>query len=426
MENLDVKICIIGAGCSGLTAIKNLTQAGFNNVTCFEQNPWIGGNWKYTAETSHSSVCSTTHIISSKTMSAYTDFPMPDNYADYPSHEEVLAYFESYADKFDLKKFIHFDTKVEVVTKLDDDQWEIKMQDNTLYTFDKLIIANGHHSHPRHPDFKEDFNGEYIHSHSFKNNVPFIDKKVLVIGAGNSGCDCAVETSRVAQKVDISLRTPQYIVPKFFLGKPSDTFNEKTLFLPMFVRNILLKASLRFQIGKYSDYGLPIPEHGILNAHPTMNSELLYKIRHGKVNPKPAIEKITNKTVYFVDGRHEVYDSIIAATGYKITTPFFDSKFLDYSDADRVPLYLRIFHPVHNSLFFIGLFQPQGAIWPASDLQAQLLTKHLKGKYEIPHNVLELAHKESDDIDRMFMKRKRHTIEVDFHKFARQLRKAIG
>ncbi|NJN77738.1 MAG: hypothetical protein HC803_04910 [Saprospiraceae bacterium] len=125
------------------------------------------------------------------------------------------------------------------------------------------------------------------------------ENEYLVVGAGNSGCDCAVEISRVAEHVSISLRSPQYIVPKFFLGKPTDTFNSSMLFLPKFIANPLRKLSLRFQVGNYEDYGLPNPDFPVIASHPTVNSELLYKIRHGKVHPKRGIEKIKGKTVYF-------------------------------------------------------------------------------------------------------------------------------
>ena len=90
------RVAVIGAGCSGITAIKNLLEAGIPRVVCFEQNDQIGGNWVYSPRASHSSVCETTHIISSKKMSAYMDFPMPAHYPDYPSHRQVLAYFHSY------------------------------------------------------------------------------------------------------------------------------------------------------------------------------------------------------------------------------------------------------------------------------------------------------------------------------------------
>ena len=220
MEKSNPKVCVIGAGCSGLAAIKNLIQVGLTDVVCYEQNPWIGGNWKYTAEVSHSSVCSTTHIISSKKLSEYTDFPMPEDYPDYPSHQQVLAYFESYADHFGLKKFILFNSKVEKVEKRNNNKWWVKTN-NSEEEFEYLLIANGHHSDPNHPGFAKSFTGEYLHSHAFKNNEGFENKRVLVVGAGNSACDCAVEISRVAKRVDISLRTAQYIVPKFFLVETS-------------------------------------------------------------------------------------------------------------------------------------------------------------------------------------------------------------
>lgn len=419
------RICIIGAGCSGLTAIKSMVDEGLQDVTCYEQNPWIGGNWHYTAEESHSSVCSTTHIISSKKLSEFSDFPMPDEYPDYPSHEQVLAYFESYVTHFNLQKYIRFNSKVRHIRKVEQEQWEVTLSDGNTDIFDYLLVANGHHSVPNHPKFVENFQCRYMHSHSFKNNSGFEGERVLVIGAGNSGCDCAVEISRVAAHVGISLRTPQYIVPKFFLGKPADTFNSSMLWVPKSIRNFLLKLSLRFQLGRYSDYGLPEPQHGILEAHPTMNSELLYKIRHGKVHPRPAVSEIKGKTVVFSDGTQENYDTVVAATGYKIETAFFDKNFLDYSESDRIELYLRMFHPDHPSLFFIGLFQPQGAIWPGSELQSQLVAKYITGQWQMPTEIKKLARQDADEIERNFIKRKRHTIEVDYHEFMNKLRREL-
>ena len=425
MDNDSPRICVIGAGCSGLAAIKNLADAGFGKIVCYEQNPWIGGNWKYTSESSHSSVCSTTHIISSKKLSEYRDFPMPEDYPDYPSHEQVLAYFESYAEKFGLKNYIRFNSKVAHIEK-EGDGWIVELESGAKENFDYLMVANGHHSVPNHPEFKDAFKGEYMHSHDFKNNSGFEGKRVLVIGAGNSGCDCAVEISRAADHVAMSLRTAQYIVPKFFLGKPADSFAESTLWLPNFVRNFLLKLSLRFQVGKYSDYGLPDPQHGVLEAHPTMNSELLYKIRHGKVHPHAGIKEVNGTTVRFNDGSQEDFDVMVAATGYKIETAFFDKDFIDYSESDRVELYLRMIHPDHPTLFFIGLFQPQGAIWPGSDLQSNLAAGIIKGTVKLPSNIRELASRESDEIDKRYLKRKRHTIEVDYHEFMGRLRKQLA
>ncbi len=419
------KVCVVGAGCSGITAIKSLLDSGITKITCYEQNDQLGGNWVYTAGEGHSSVCETTHIISSKTLSQYSDFPMPEDYPDYPSHIQVLAYFNAYADHFDLRSYIKFNSTIRQVKKLENDKWRVDVDGASSEDYDYILVASGHHSVPRHPALPGNFTGTYMHSHSYKNNRPFQDKRVLVIGAGNSGCDCAVECSRVAQSVDISLRRAHYIIPKFFLGKPTDTFNDDMRFIPEFIAEPLRKLSLRIQIGKYENYGLITPDFPITKDHPTLNSELLYKIRHGKVTPRKGIKSIEEKTVTFADGHQAEYDVIIAATGYKISTPFFDSDFLDYSEADRVPLYLRMFHPIHKNLLFIGLVQPQGAVWPLSEAQSMLAAKYIKGQYNLPADMVKASEADADEIDKQFLKKKRHTIEVHYHDYLRTLQKEV-
>lgn len=417
------RIALIGAGCSGLAALKVLADNGLTNLVCFEKNDRIGGNWVYTASESHSSVCETTHIISSKWLSHYSDFPMPADYPDYPSHRQVLAYFQSYARTFDLERFIKFNAEVKKVEKLDGERWRVILNDDTSDEFDYLLVANGHHSVPRHPQWKDDFTGQYLHSHQFKNNRDFADKRILVVGAGNSGCDCAVETSRVTDQVDISVRSPQYIVPKFFLGKPTDTFAANMLWLPRRVQDWLHKISIRIQVGRYRYYGLPEPGFPPTHAHPTVNSEMLEKIRHGKVRPRPGISKVEGRTVYFSDGSSAEYDVIIAATGYRMRFPFFDKNFIDWEDATNVPLYLRVFHPEHKSLFFIGLVQPQGSVWPLAEAQAGVVAKHLTGAYTLPANWQQMAREEGASIERAFVRSPRHSVEVHYLPYLRKLEK---
>ncbi|MBX2926475.1 MAG: NAD(P)-binding domain-containing protein [Saprospiraceae bacterium] len=418
-------VCVIGAGCSGLAAVKNLIQAGITKVVCFEKNDRVGGNWIYTAGASDSSVCETTHIISSKKMSEFVDFPMPDDYPDYPSHRQVLAYFESYARHFGLEQYIRFNTAVAQVEKLPDERWSVALPNGETHTFDYLLVANGHHAVPRMPELPGAFSGELLHSHDYKTNAPFAGKRVLVIGGGNSACDCAVEISRVAEFTAISMRRPQYIVPKFFMGKPTDTFNGVLVKLPKFLSGFLRQMTLRVQVGDYRQYGLEQPDFPVTGAHPTLNSELLYRIRHGSVYPRRGIELIDGNTVFFSDGKSENFDTIIAATGYKIVFPFFAKDFINYEEAERIPLYLRMIHPDHKTLFFIGLLQPQGCIWPLSDMQAKLAANIVMGRQRIPTNVRALAERDSDEIARDFLHAKRHTVEVHFQPFFNKLRKLI-
>ncbi len=418
-------IAIIGAGCSGLTAIKNLLEAGLQDVICYEKSDQIGGNWVYTATPGHSSVSNKTHTISSKFMSQFSDFPMPDDYPDYPSHQQILTYFQAYARHFRLEKYIRLNTTVLHAEEIEKERWRLSLSDGTQPEFDYILIANGHHAASRHPEWRDNFSGAYMHAHEFKTGQGLQNKRVLVVGAGNSGCDCAVEASRDASQVDISLRSPQYIIPKLIMGKPTDTFAASFQWLPRSIQNWLQKIILRFQLGRYRDYGLPEPDFSPAQIHPTINSEIFDKIRHGKINPRPGIQSVSDKTVYFTDGSSTHYDVIIAATGYKISFPFFDADFINWEDATYVPLYLRIFHPNHPSLFFIGLIQPQGCIWTLAEAQSRLIGRLLTHNIQLPSNWRELAITEGKDWARQFIVRPRHSLEVHYYPYLKRLNQMI-
>lgn len=358
-------------------------------------------------------------------MSQFSDFPMPEDYPDYPSHAQVLAYFQAYARQFQLEKYIRFNTSVVRAEKIEQERWRLHLSDGTQVDFDFLLVANGHHSMPRHPEWKDDFAGQYLHAHDFKNNFGLEGKRVLVVGAGNSGCDCAVESSRVAARVDISFRSPQYIVPKFFMGKPTDTFAATMQWLPRGVQDWLQMLSVRIQVGRYRDYGLPEPDFPPTKSHPTVNSEMLDKIRHGKVHPRGGVERISGQVVHFANGKSAEYDVLIAATGYKIHFPFFDPEMINWEDTFSIPLYLRTFHPGHPSLFFIGLVQPQGCVWPLSEAQAKLVAQFITNKTQLPANWRERALEEEKRQEKQFLRQPRHSLEVHYLPYLKQLQQAI-
>lgn len=423
------KIAVIGAGPSGITALKNLLDKGLHAIA-FDRNMDVGGNWIFTENESHSSVFETTHIISSKTLSQYEDFTFDDfdpNTADYPSHDELRNYFQAYASQFNLYDHIRFGILVKKCEITEDGSWQIHLEKEgaeSIENFTHLVVCNGHHWNPRWPSYPGTFEGEFLHSHSYKKAAPFKDKRVLVIGGGNSACDVAVETSRVSAFTAISWRRGYRIIPKFFFGQPSDKIGEKGSWIPLKVRSFFFDTLLKILVGDNKLYGLRKVETKFGEVHPTINDELLYKIRHGKVQPRLDIQKFEGKKVIFEDGLEEEYDAVIACTGYYLSHPFFDKKFIDYSSGP-VPLYLKMFHPKIENLFFIGMFQPLGCIWPGAELQSKVMAREIAGEWKRPENISELCQKEASNPHYIQIDTPRHTITVDYHKFRKALLKLL-
>jgi cation diffusion facilitator CzcD-associated flavoprotein CzcO len=432
MRAMRERVCIIGAGPCGITAAKAVLDAERFEVVVYERGAEVGGNWVFAAESGHSSVFETTHIISSKRFSQYEDFPMPDDFPDYPGHRHLATYFQGYAKTFSLYPHIRFHTTVEHCTPLADDRWRVRVVDergSREEEFDWLLVANGHHSQPRMPCYPGQFTGQLLHSHDFKRAEPFRDRRVLVIGGGNSACDVAVEVARVAARVDLSWRRGYWIVPKFVFGVPSDHVHNAlhgTLgFLPWSWRARIHEAALRVLNGPNAAYGLPEPDHRFGATHPTLNSELLYFIRHGEIHPRPDLAGYDGREVVFTDRERQAYDAIIACTGYVISHPFFDPRVVDFSSG-AVPLYLKMLHAEHRRLIFIGLFQPLGCIWPAAELQAKLAVRLMCGDWTPPQDLAaaiagELAHPDVPQLETP-----RHTITVDYPAFRRRLLVALG
>ncbi len=416
------KVCVIGAGPSGITAAKNLKDEGME-VVVYDLGTEVGGNWVFTEEVGHSSVFETTHIISSKTLSEYADFPMPASYPDYPSHRHLAAYFQDYAKNFNLYPLIRFRTLVKKCERLSDGKWEVTVEQDGVTSadlFDAIAVCNGHHWQPRMPEYPGSFDGEFIHSHEVKRFSRFAGKRVLVIGGGNSACDVAVESSRVAAAVDMSWRRGYWIAPKFMMGKPADVFSTKIHWLPRFLWQKLSALSLYFRNGKNSDYGLPEPEGPLGSHHPTINEDLFFTIRHGKIKPRADIASLHGHEVHFKDGSKGNYDIIVACTGYVIAHPFFDKTLIDYSEGE-VPLWLRMMHPEITNIYFIGLFQPLGCIWPGSELQSKIMARELAGKWQRPTDIAKRIDDELKHPDFRQINTPRHTITVDYHRFRKRL-----
>jgi dimethylaniline monooxygenase (N-oxide forming) len=421
-------VCVIGAGSSGIAAVKALDERGFE-LDCFEASDRVGGLWVYKNSNGMSAAYRSLHINTSRARMEYADFPMPATYPDFPHHTQIAEYFDAYVDHFGFRDRITFDTRVTRAERLADGRWEVSTDRGDTRSYDALVVANGHHWDARWPEpafpGHERFAGVQMHSHDYAGDDPdlFRDKSVVVLGMGNSAMDIAVEASFVARDVYLAARRGAWVIPKYILGRPMDSMQASAR-IPFAIRRRAQEALLRLVVGDMERYGLPKPDHRFLEAHPTVSDDVLSRLAHGEIAPKPNIAELTERTVRFADGSEVDADVVVYCTGYRVTFPFLDPALISAPDND-LPLFRRVFHPDVGGIYFIGLLQPIGAIMPLAELQSQWICDHLAGRYQLPPDVELRADIEAERaaMFKRYVASKRHTMEVDFEDYVLGIRR---
>lgn len=420
------RVCLIGAGSSGIAAAKALHERGID-FDCFEKSDRVGGNWVFANKNGMSAAYRDLYINTSRPRMEYSDFPMPDSYPDFPHHTQIAAYFEDYVDHFGFRERIAFETGVEHAARDEEGAWRIELDTGETRIYDALVVANGHHWDPRWPEpafpGSESFAGEQLHAHAYIENSIFAGKKVVVLGMGNSAMDIAVESSYVAERTYLAARQGVWIVPKYIFGKPVDQLPNDPR-VPFKLRQRVTQQLIRSYSGPPERYGLPKPSHRFGEAHPTVSGRILDRIQHGTIAPKPNIAALEGSQVRFVDGSEVEADVIVYCTGYKITFPFFDQQLISAPE-NHIELFRRVFHPDIPNVAFIGLLQPLGAIMPLAEAQGGWVGDYLLGDYALP---LQAAMRGDIAADQQAMRAryvasKRHTIQVDYDDYLYSLAK---
>lgn len=419
-------VCVIGAGISGLTATKILTDYRIP-VECFELSDRIGGNWAFGNPNGRSSAYRSLHIDSSKTRVSFADYPVPASAPEFMHHSDVKAYLDDYADAFGLGSHIRFNNGVEHAERLAGGSWEITLQDGTRRRFDVLVVGNGHHWDPRYPQFPGTFDGQTIHSHHYidlDHPLRLCDKRILVVGLGNSAADIASELSQrsYGNRIVVSTRSSGWILPKYAFGRPLDRLVRTIPQIPLRWQRAAVRPLAQLLSGRPERLGLPQPTHRLLDAHPTFSNELPLRLASGDVFVKPDVTLLDGSRVHFEDGAVEDFDVIIYATGYNISFPFFNPDFLPVSD-NRIGLYKRMFIPGVDDVVFIGFTQALPSLFPYVEVQSRLLGAYLAGRYRLPA-VAQMVQAIAADDARFtgnYSNRARHTQEGDYYVYAHEM-----
>ncbi|XP_023211154.1 dimethylaniline monooxygenase [N-oxide-forming] 5-like [Centruroides sculpturatus] len=442
-----MRVAVIGSGASGLTAIKTCKEGGLD-VVCYERSDYIGGLWRYREkdEEGLASVAKSTIINSSKELTSYSDFPAPKEFPNYMHNTMMFRYLELYAENFELIPHIKFNHRVERTVPADDydstGRWKVtvtnlKTGEKLEENFDAVMICIGHHVFPNSPKFpgQEKFRGKIIHTHSYKTAKEYNDKKVVVIGVGNSGGDAAVEISNVASKVYLSTRTGTWVMHR--VGENGIPVDDQMLtrfknigfnLVPLGISNWFVERNLNHTFD-HEDYQLK-PKHRYFQQHPTVNDALPNRILSGTVIVKDNVERFEENGVLF-KGDSEVteIDTVILATGYEIKFPFLDKEIIDTTD-NHIELYKFVYppHMKHPTLAVIGMVQGVGGLFPMFEMQSRWFVQVLKKNVSLPSE-RQMRSDIDNQLEKMrkrYYNSKRHTIQADYINYLDDIASLIG
>jgi len=411
------RVCVVGAGPSGLVVARQLRDAGIP-FDLFEKHSDVGGIWD--PENVGSPIYRTAHFISSKYSSGFYGYPMPDEYPDYPSWRQIRDYIRKFATDEKLYDHITFNSPVEKADLLEDGTWDVTVHGEKRH-YRALVVAPGVTWHANVPPLPggDTFDGQIMHSSDYYDASAFAGKSVVVVGAGNSGVDIACDAALSADKAFLSVRRGYRFLPKHIFGVPLDVFINGGGEPPAGVTvpedpNELVDAL----VGDLTRFGLPAPDHDVLASHPIVNDQIIHHFNHGDITAKPDVERLDGSDVVFVDGSREQIDIVLLATGYEYKIPFLDEALFEWGNG-HPQLYLNIFNRSVDSLYVVGFIEFADAAYKRFEEMAQLVAMDLSlpGPDKARFSDMKRAHRPNLRGDAHYIDTPRHANYVETHAY---------
>lgn len=344
-------ILIIGAGPAGLAIAGRLRKHGLD-FELVEQSGEIAYSW----HKHYDRLC--LHTV--KQLSALPYLPFPEEYPLYVPRLDLIRYYKQYAEHFNIQP--HFHTQINHIERTKEGKWEAQLKDGPSWLADNIIIATGVNRVPFHPhwDGQENFEGEIVHSRNYSNPKPFLGKKVLIIGMGNTGAEIALDLAEAGVETYISVRSPVNIVPRDFLGRPTQLTAKKLEKIPFGLGDWLGTQVRKLAVGNLKKYGLktsrmpPAVQLKKTGKTPVIDLGTVELIKAGKIKILPDIDHFNIEgLILFENDEQHHFDAIILATGYRaqIEDLLEDTDgLLDQNDVPKSP----VGKGKHEGLYFIG------------------------------------------------------------------------
>src|SRR5262245_24569173 len=420
--NSVADVAVIGAGSSGLAALKALRAHGVA-AECFERGSDVGGLWRYENDNGLSGAYDSLRTNVSRRRMQYPSFPMPRSPVDFPTHREMARYLDAYANAFGLRNVMRFGVTVEKIEPDPRSGWRVSSNDGATRRYEAVILAIGLFWCPDIPDDLGCFGGEVTHAHDYRTPEPYAGSRVLVVGAGQSAAEICVEVAGVAARAFMSVRHGTHVIPRWIGGRPYDSDDVDPLNrMPWRLLNLLFGWRVARQRGPFPT-SWPRPDHGVLEGIPIINSDLLPAVRRGTITIKPAIARLREDRVRFVDGSEETVDRIVFATGYRISLPFLSPSIVAANGRD-LPLYRRIVPPGVPGLYFCGFVDAPGGLLPVVETQADWIAAAYSGRLNLPtaQSMLRAMTRAERRTSRRFPDQGPLSVRCDPHAYRRVLR----
>ncbi|RZI84547.1 MAG: NAD(P)/FAD-dependent oxidoreductase [Rubrivivax sp.] len=312
MKSAQSKVAIVGAGPAGLAMAACLRR---EKVPCLviEQHGHVGSSWVNHYER--------LHLHTDKAHSALPGLDFPKSYPRYPSRQQVVDYLNDYARHHRIEPV--FGQRIESARRVGQG-WELRSQD-TVYQVETLVVAGGYNRAPQCPTWPGQalFQGEVLHSGAYTNGARFKDRRVLVVGLGNSGGEIAIDLWEHGAQATLAVRSPVNVITREVMGIPFLTIGILQSALPARLADALNAPAMRALVGDLRPYGLRRPSEGPITQIreqgrvPFIDVGTIKLIKEGQVQVRPGIARFTDDGVVFTDDRAEGFDAVVLATGYR-------------------------------------------------------------------------------------------------------------
>jgi cation diffusion facilitator CzcD-associated flavoprotein CzcO len=430
-----ISCIVIGAGPGGIVATKELLEKGFKDVLCLEQLDKLGGVFADTYDN--------LLLTSSVTFSMFSDYWVGDGKSnDFWNKDEAVGYWKNYANHFEVTKHIRYNSKVETVSSLEDDTWQVSLDSGETFQCKHLVLAIGNNNIPKFPYWhKKLTNIPYSHSRDYKNANGFEDKRVLIIGGGESASDVAFEISKVAKECLVSLReTTGWIVPRKRGEHAADVSTHRGIWdLPREYGRRLSPFVLKLERARkdpvfdaLADLNEKVSsKNGIWGIYGTKTLALPKAIaNHGcKIVGDIVNVEDGGKTLETADGvTLENIDTVIFSTGYVNKVDFMPE---ELKECDPRSMYKHMFNPsAGNRLAWVGWARPAfGSQFPIMEMQSRYCALIFSGELVLP-NADAMVKSANDDFEVYKQQFEENALRirslVDYHKYMNDLAKIIG